>query len=225
MRLTPRLTLRLVLVIVALCLLWFRLVPRLMQRSHHARAVSDPADAKPINQPGGGPAPADAYPIYSALYQAPPPSSAREPLVFAKDSRTEIPQIVNGSCLRPSNSEERGLASAFDAANAHSREWQPQFDIPAGYRLLSSDEVHQLYDCFGRTDQKSPQCASYAQVRHIRFLGIPALDAGGTHALVSVIRTCGMQCGGGGIFEVEKDGATWKRMPATDFTRDCSWVY
>ncbi|MGC2636409.1 MAG: hypothetical protein WA294_04475 [Acidobacteriaceae bacterium] len=224
MRMAPRLALRLVLVLVALCLLWFRLMPRLMQRGR-SRGADDVVLSTALNQPGSEPAPADAYPIYSALYQTPPPGSAGEPLVFAKESRTEIPQIVNGSCLRPSNAEERELASSFDAANAHSREWQPQFDIPAGYRLLSSGEVDKVFACFARHDRTSAQCSAYAQVQHIRYLGVPGLDASGTHALVSVIKSCGMQCGGGGIFEAEKDGATWKRMPETDFTRDCSWVY
>jgi hypothetical protein len=224
MRLTPRLGIRLVLVIVALCLLWFRLVPRLMRR-RHAHGADNVVLTTSLNQPSSEPAPAEAYAIYSALYQAPPPGPANEPLVFAKESRTEIPQIVNGSCLRPSSKGERDLAAAFDAANAHSREWQEQFDIPAGYRLLSSGEVDRVFACFGRHDRTSAQCSAYAQVQHVRYLGVPGLDASGTHALVSVIKSCGAQCGGGGIFEVEKDGATWKRIQETDFTRDCSWVY
>ena len=224
MRLTPRLIFRLVLVFIALALLWFRLVPRMMLR-HRSQSAGTPVLSTPINQPGGGPAPAAAYPIYSALYQASAPGAPTEPLVFAKNSQTDIPQIAGGSCFHPSNDEERSLAAAFDAANAQSREWQQQFDIPAGYRLFSPAEIAQADECFARHDRSSPQCSAYAQVRHIRYLGIPALDASGTHALVSVIKSCGVHCGGGGIFEVAKDGAAWNRLPATDFTRDCSWVY
>lgn len=222
-RVTPRLGLRLALVAIALVVLGVRLMPRFHARG--MRAVGSIPAQRPINRPGGGPAPVEAYPIYSALYQAPASGAASEPLLFAKNSQTEIPQIVGGSCLRPSSSDERSLAAAFDAANARSREWQPQFDIPAGYRLLSPDDVTQAADCFVRHDRKSSQCAAYAQVQHVRYLGIPALDASGTHALVSIIKSCGHDCGSGGIFEVEKVGATWKRMPTTDFTRDCSWVY
>jgi hypothetical protein len=40
-----------------------------------------------------------------------------------------------------------------------------------------------------------------------------------------VIRSCGAQCGSGGIFEVDKSGKTWQRSPTTAFTRDCSWIY
>lgn len=224
MRLTPRLIIRLVLVVIALALLWLRLVPRFMLPSR-SRAVSHLVVTSSINQPGGGPAPAAAYPIYSSLYQASAPGAPNEPLVFAANSQTDIPQIAGGSCFRISSDEERSLAAAFDAANAHSREWQQQFDIPAGYRLLSASEVAQAADCLARHDRKSSQCAGYAQIQHIRYLAVPALDAAGTHALVSVIKSCGAHCGSGGIFEVEKDGASWRRMPETDFTSDCSWVY
>jgi hypothetical protein len=226
-RLTPRLTLRIFLLLVAIVVFALRLMPRGSRGfgAHAPASRNDLSVTSPLNQPGGGPAPAEAYTIYSSLYQAPSPTPIDEPLVFAKNSQTDIPQIAGGSCLRPANEEERKLSAGFDAANAQSREWQQQFNIPAGYRLLSPAEINQAEDCFARRDLKSPQCAAWAQVRHIRYLGVPALDASGTHALVSVMKTCGNQCGGGGIFEVEKDGASWKRMPETDFTRDCSWVY
>src|SRR5579871_4522929 len=74
--------------------------------------IPDRAATSPLNMPGGGTAPADGYEVYSALYQEP----ADEPLVFSDDSVTDIPQ-VNGSCLRPSTSEERELTAAFEAAN------------------------------------------------------------------------------------------------------------
>jgi hypothetical protein len=219
MRLTPRLGIRLVLVFVLLGLLWLRLVPRLMQRGH-SHAVNDLAVTSPLNQPGGGPAPADAYPVYSSLYQAP----SDEPLVFSAASQTDIPQ-VGASCLKPSTPEERALADAFQAANAQSHAWQQQFAIPQGYRLLNPAESAQARTCLGSHDHTSSACAPYSQVRHVRFLGIPGFDPTQTHALVSVIKSCGGFCGSGGIFEVEKAGDAWQRSPTTDFTRDCSWAY
>jgi hypothetical protein len=219
MRLTPRLGIRLVLVFVLLGLLWLRLVPRLMQRGH-SHAVNDLAVTSPLNQPGGGPAPADAYPVYSSLYQAP----SDEPLVFSAASQTDIPQ-VGASCLKPSTPEERALADAFQAANAQSHAWQQQFAIPQGYRLLNPAESAQARTCLGSHDHTSSACAPYSQVRHVRFLGIPGFDPTQTHALVSVIKSCGGFCGSGGIFEVEKSGDAWQRSPTTDFTRDCSWAY
>jgi hypothetical protein len=59
----------------------------------------------------------------------------------------------------------------------------------------------------------------------VRFLGVPGFDHAHTHALVSVIKMCGKFCGSGGIFAVEKTGASWQRAGAADFTRDCSWAY
>jgi hypothetical protein len=219
MRLTPRLAFRLVLVLIALGLLWLRLVPRLMQRSR-PHTVNDLAVTSPLNQPGGGPAPADAYPVYSALYQAP----SDEPLAFANASQTDIPQ-VGTSCLKPATPEERELSDAFQAANVQSHAWQQQFAIPQGYRLLSPAATAQARTCLQSHDKTSGACAPYSQLHHVRFLGVPGFDATHTHALVSVIKSCGGFCGSGGIFEVEKAGSGWERSPTTDFTRDCSWAY
>jgi hypothetical protein len=219
MRLTPRLAFRLVLVLIALALLWLRLVPRLIQHGH-LHAAHDLAITNPLNQPGGGPAPADAYPVYSALYQAP----SDEPLVFATRSVTDIPQ-VGASCLRPTTPEERSLADAFQAANVQSHAWQQQFTIPQGYRVLAPAETTQAQACLQAHDRTSAACTAWSQVRHVRFLGVPGFDPTHTHALVSVIKNCGGFCGSGGIFEVEKSGNTWQRSPTTDFTRDCSWAY
>jgi hypothetical protein len=223
MRLTPRLGLRLVLVLVLLGLLWLRLVPRLMQRGR-PRAANDLAVTSPLNQPGGGPAPAEAYPVYSSLYQAPPPNTEDEPLAFAATSRTDIPQ-VGTSCLKPTTPEERQLSDAFQTANAQSHAWQQQFAIPQGYRLLTPAETAQARACLESHDHTSSACAPFNPIRHVRFLGVPGFDSTHTHALVSVIKSCGGFCGSGGIFEVEKSGSTWQRSPTTDFTRDCSWAY
>jgi hypothetical protein len=219
MRLTPRLAIRLFLVVVALALLWGRLTPRLLHRSH-PQGGNDLAVTSPLNQPGGGPAPAEAYPVYSALYQTP----SDEPLAFANASQTDIPQ-VGGSCLKPSTAEERALANAFQAANAQSHAWQQPFAIPQGYRMLTAPEAAQARACLQSHDKTSSACAPYSQIRHVRVLGVPGFDATHTHALVSVIKSCGGFCGSGGIFEVEKAGDSWQRSPASDFTRDCSWAY
>jgi hypothetical protein len=219
MRLSPRLGIRLVLVAVLLALLWLRLVPRLMERSR-PHPVNDLSVTSPLNQPGGGPAPADAYPVYSSLYQAP----SDEPLAFANASQTDIPQ-VGGSCLKPTTPEERELADAFQAANVQSHTWQAQFAIPQGYRVLTPAETAQARACLQSHDKTSAACASYSQIRHVRILGVPGFDPTHTHALVSVIKSCGGFCGSGGIFEVEKSGDGWKRSPASDFTSDCSWAY
>lgn len=221
MRFSPRLGFRIVLVIVALIVLWVRLMPRFHMRSAKTDAfINDLSVTAPLNQPGGGPAPAEAYAIYSALYQEP----TNEPLVFAPDSQTDEPQ-VGASCLKPSNADERELASAFDAANQKSHAWEPKFTIPQGYRILNASQFAEARACQSTQGANAAQCAPWKSVRHIRYLGLPGVDRAGTHALVSVIRSCGNQCGGGGIFEVEKAGSSWQRVPATDFTRDCSWVY
>jgi len=79
--------------------------------------------------------------------------------------------------------------------------------------------------CLASHGQDTAACDRYKGIRHVRFLGVPGFDASHTHALVSVIRSCGGFCGSGGIFEVEKNDGAWKRVPTTDFTRDCSWIY
>jgi hypothetical protein len=226
MRLTPRLGIRLILVFVVLVLLWFRLLPRLMRR-HDARTSATTGDLSvthPLNRPGGGPAPAIAYDIYSTLYQQPAPTPINEPLVIAAGSQADIPQ-VGGSCLKPSTPEERELADAFAAANVQSHEWEQKFTIPAGYRLLAPGEAAQVQACLQAHGHGPSVCDRYKDIRHVRFLGVPGLDHAQTHGLVSVIKSCGSDCGSGGIFEVEKSGETWQRTPTTDFTRDCSWAY
>jgi hypothetical protein len=221
MRLTPRLIVRLVLVLLVLALFWYRLLPH--HGSSTRSAGGDSSASAPLNQPGGGPAPAIGYEIYSSLYQQPAPAPVNEPLVFAQASQTDIPQ-VGFSCLKPQTPEERQLAKAFNAANSLSHSWQQQFAIPQGYRLLDASQTAQARACL-RAHSTSGECSAYKDVRHVRFLGVPGVDPAATHALVSVIKSCGPDCGSGGVFEVEKSGNTWQRSPATDFTRDCSWMY
>lgn len=223
MPLSPRLGFRLILVLIAVAIIVVRLVPR-----HHLPAppalpppsVPDISRTSPLNQPGGGPVPAEAYEVYSALYQAP----ADEPLVFAAESRTDIPQ-VGGSCIRPSTPAEHEMYDAFTASNQQSHLWEQKFTIPQGYTVLSPADTAQAQACLQVHDTASTRCSAYGKLRHVRFLGVPGYDHTHKHALVSVIKSCGGFCGSGGIFAVEKHGATWTRSDTTDFTRDCSWAY
>ncbi len=215
-----RVGLRFVLVIVAAFLLWWRLAPHHFFRPRGSNSIPDLSVTSPLNQGGGGAAPVDAYPIYSALYQEP----QQEPLVFAADSETDIPQ-VGASCLKPTTAEERELTDAFVAANQQSQRWEPKFTIPAGYRLLTRAEAAQVQSCLDKRGQDAANCAAWRNIRHIRYLGVPGFDHDHSRALVSVIRMCGSFCGSGGIFEVEKEGSSWTRVASTDFTRDCSWMY
>ena len=224
--------LRVGLVAAAVTILCVRLIPRHGARLEHPVAfphqdqgdghssgVPDLSVTRPLNQPGGGPAPADAYAVYSALYQAP----VGEPLVFDEDSGTDIPQ-VGGSCLRPKSDDERQMTKSFEAANRMSHRWEPRFTIPQDYRLLDNDATGQALHCVSSHEQGGA-CVPYAGVQHVRFLGVPGFDGTHTHALVSVIKKCGGFCGSGGIFEVELKGGMWQRMAPTDFVEDCSWAY
>jgi hypothetical protein len=109
MRISRNLWLTLALVAVAAFMLWKRYGPS------HRTGITDFSVTSPLNQPGGGAAPNDAYDVYSGLYSAP----LDEPLVLAQDSGADIPQL-NGSCLKPSTPEERQMADAFESSNRHS---------------------------------------------------------------------------------------------------------
>jgi hypothetical protein len=189
-------------VAVAVVLVW---IISAYRAKRHAKPITDLGVTMPLNQSGGGPAPAEAYEVYSALYQAPMP----EVLAFAEDSVTDVPQ-VNGNCLRPTTPQEQEMTVAFVAANRQSHRWAQKFSIPQGYRLVPQGDL-------GRADDK--------QLRYVRLLGVPGFNHAHTRALVSVIKSCGHLCGSGGIFAVEKMGGRWQRSPTTDFTRDCSWMY
>jgi hypothetical protein len=215
---TSRLFLIALLLVAAVVVVWK--VSGLFRHANPAPSVPDRAATSPLNMPGGGPAPADAYAIYSDLYKEP----AGEPLVFSNDSITDIPQ-VNGSCLKPATPEERELAAAFEAANQQTHRWEEKFTVAQGYRLLTRSQASDAQVCIQTHMQDSTKCAPYAQVRHVRLLGVPGFDQAHTHALVSVVKMCGRYCGNGGIFEVEKSGAGWKRSDPSDFTRECSWMY
>lgn len=194
--------------------------PILSRRSvRHRSSIPDRSVTSPLNQPGGGAAPEDAYAVYSALYQ-----KTDEPLVFAQDSVTDIPQ-VNGSCLRPSTADERDMVAAFEEANRQSHAWQQKFSIPSGYRLLSHDQAGRALGCLAASRAGMAGCQDLEGVKHIRYLGMPGFNRDRTRALVSIIRMCGVQCGGGGIFVVEKEAEGWKRAPNTAFTSECSWMY
>jgi hypothetical protein len=234
----PRWRIRMLLAVICAgiaLLAWVRIgLHRILQKPANGAAIADRSVTSPLNLPGGGVAPEDAYEVYSALYQVAMP----EPLVFAEDSVTDIPQM-NGSCLRPTTQEERELVGAFEAANAKSRRWERKFAIPQGYRLIARSEAVSAQTCLdahGHDAARQPtdkdlsagapaNCAAYADVRHVRFLGVPGFDAAHARALVSVVKMCGRFCGSGGIFEVEKAGETWKRAEASDFTSECSWMY
>jgi hypothetical protein len=181
--------------------------------------IADLSATSPLNIPGGGAVPADAYEVYSALYQDHLP----EPLVFSDESVTDIPQ-VNGSCLQPSTPEEHELTNAFVAANRQSHRWEAKFAIPAGYKLIARDEAGAAQRCL-ETHSQDGACARFKGILHVRFLGVPGFDGTHTHALVSVMKMCGSFCGSGGIFEAEKTGNGWRRSEPSAFTQECSWMY
>jgi hypothetical protein len=192
------------LLLVAMALVWVWIASVHRAKKQPGKPVTDLGVTMPLNQSGGGPAPAEAYEVYSALYQAP----MQEALAFAEDSVTDIPQ-VNGNCLRPATAQEREMAAAFAAANQQSHRWEQKFSIAQGYRLLPQSELDQVHE----------------HLRYVRLLGVPGFDHDHTRALVSVIKSCGRLCGSGGVFAVEKRAGTWQRSQTTDFTRDCSWIY
>jgi len=134
--------LRVVLVAIAGTLLWGWTSWKRHREMLASKAIPDLSISSPLNQQGGGSVAAEAYEIYSALYHAP----MEEPLAFAEDSMTDIPQ-VNGGCLKPSTPEERAMADAFAAANRQSHRWEQKFTIPAGYRLLQQGEAAQAQAC------------------------------------------------------------------------------
>lgn len=183
-------------------------------------AILDRELTEPLNDPGGGPAPEDAYAVYSDLYEAP----VQEPLVFAEDSRTDIPQL-NGSCLQARTKEEHEMEDAFSAANRLSHRWTAKFAIPQGFRLLSNSEAERAKRCMETHFEDAAGCAAFKGVGHIRYLGVPGFNRAHTRAVVSVIKKCGSFCGSGGVFVAEKVNGKWRRAENTDFDRECSWMY
>jgi hypothetical protein len=220
MRISQRSCLWLTLAVIAVALVWSSISLQHHKETPAAKAITDLSVTSPLNQPGGGMPPAEAYEIYSSLYQAP----MQEPLAFAEDSVADIPQ-VNGSCLKPSTPQEREMTDAFVIANRQSHRWEKKLTAPNGYRLPPGREAAEALACLDTHGQDVAGCESYKQLRHVRFLGVPGFDHEHTRALVSVVRKCGGFCGSGGIFEVEKTRGRWQRSETTDFTRDCSWVY
>jgi len=217
-----------VVAVVVVAILWVRIGGRRPRSrtatrplpAQSASPISDLSVTSPLNVPGGGVAPADAYEVYSALYQTP----QQEPLVFSDESVTDIPQ-VNGSCLQPSTAQEREMAEAFAAANRQSHRWEQRFTISAGYLLIPRSDAAVAQQCLETHFQDRARCESFKGIVHVRFLGVPGFDRTHTRALVSVVKMCGSFCGSGGIFEVEKTESGWRRSDATDFTRECSWMY
>ena len=208
------------LAVVALAVVLMLTVSRRHSRPSARSSVSDLSITSPLNQPGGSAVAAEAYEIYSSLYQAPQP----EPLAFADESVTDIPQ-VDGSCLKPTTPEEHQMADAFVTANKQSHRWERRFSIPAEYRLLSRDQAENALNCIERRKQDSASCEPYKQLLHVRYLGVPGFDRTHTRALVSIVKKCGAYCGSGGIFVMERTGNSWRRAEATEFAQGCSWMY
>jgi hypothetical protein len=220
LRISWRLLLRISLIIIATAVIWIRFISPHRAKKPVGNTITDLAATSPLNQSGGGTAPADAYEIYSALYQTP----MQEPLAFAGNSVTDIPQ-VDGSCLKPSTQEEHEMTDDFVAANRQSHHWEQKFSIAQGYRILPPAELAQAQSCLATQGHDAAACEPYKQIRHVRYLGVPGFNHAHTRALVSVIKSCGGLCGSGGIFAVEKTDSTWQRSATTDFTRNCSWTY
>ncbi|HKF47312.1 MAG TPA: hypothetical protein VKB38_08130 [Terracidiphilus sp.] len=208
----------LILIVIAAGVLAFRIYHRVVGRG--ASSISDLSVTDPLNQPGADPAPAEAYGVYSALYEKP----EGEPLAFAGYTSTDIPQ-VGGSCLSPSTPDEHEMADAFVAANRKSHRWEQKFDIPQGYQLLSAVQTSQALACLAAPHRDAGPCQPWQNLRHVRFLGNPGFDSTHSHAVVSIIRKCGRYCGAGGLFVVEKDGGTWRRSDPTPFVENCSWMF
>lgn len=215
-----RFWLRICLFVIAVVLLLLRLAPVRHATTPAEKPITDLAATSPLNQPGDGVAPAEAYEVYSGIYRTPSP----DPLAFAENSITDIPQ-VDGSCLKPSTPDEQEMTDAFVAANRQSHRWEQKFSIAQGYRLLPRPEVAKALSCLATHGRDAAACENFKQLRHVRFLGVPGFDQAHTRALVSVIKSCGGFCGNGGIFAVEKIGDGWQRSPTVDFTRNCSWMY
>src|SRR5271163_3157448 len=160
MRLSWRLGLRVLLALVALSLTWHWVASRWQTKTSATRPQADLGMTMPMNQAGGGLAPADAYEVYSALYEAP----MDEPLVFAANSVTDIPQ-VDGSCLKPTTADEREMTDAFVAANRQSHRWEEKFSIPQGYKLLPRGELAQVQSCVATHGRDAAQCENYKQIK------------------------------------------------------------
>jgi hypothetical protein len=208
------------LAVIAAGIFFFRVLSPHNSKPAGSGTIPDLSVTSPLNQPGGGQISAEAYEVYSALYQQP----QQEPLAFAEDSRADIPQ-VNGSCLKPSTPQEHEMADAFVAANQSSHHWEKNFAIPAGYLLLSRSASGKAQDCLASAGKSGSDCGVYRSLRHVRYLGIPGFDRAHDRALVSVQKMCGIDRGSGGVFEIKKAGSTWVRSEPTDFTRECSWMY
>lgn len=187
-------------------------------RRHAGSTTADLAETSPLNQAGGGPASREAADLYSSLYRA----TTGEPLAFANTSGTDIPQ-VDGMCLKPGTDDERQMTDAFQRANQQSHVWQ-QFSIPQGYKLLGQKETDTALRCIQQHGE-STGCEKYRGLKVVRYLGVPGFNTLRTRALVSVIKSCGSDCGSGGVFAVRKTAAGWEREEPTDFTRNCSWAY
>ena len=142
--------------VAAIAMLVVRLVWHRGYRGEMHAPVADLSLTSPLNQPGGDPAPSDAYDVYSALYQDPSP----EPLVFVDVSETDIPQ-VDGSCLRPTSPEEHEMSDAFAAANRQSHHWLPRFRIAQGYVLISGSEAALVRSCMDGHFANADQCGRF----------------------------------------------------------------
>ena len=188
-------------------------------RKHDENAPPDLGQTSPLNQPGGPPATAEAYALYSSLYRI----TTGEPLAFAAYSATDIPQ-VDGMCLKPTNDEEKQMTDAFQVANRQTHSWQRNFSLKQGYALLSRKETEAALRCVQQRGE-GMGCDKYHGLKVVRFLGMPGFNADHTRALVSVIKSCGSDCGSGGIFLARKTAAGWDHEDPTPFTQNCSWAY
>ena len=67
------------LLVVAVAVVWVWIAFANRAKRQAGRPITDLEVTMPLNQAGGGPVPAEAYEVYSALYQAP----MNEPLAFS----------------------------------------------------------------------------------------------------------------------------------------------
>ena len=142
MRLSWRLGLRVVLTLVVLALAWRWIGLRWDARSSATRPVTDLAATMPMNQSGGGVAPADAYEVYSALYQAP----MDEPLAFRR-IRSPIFRRWMAVALSRRRRMEREMTDAFVAANRQSHRWEQKFSIRRATSCYHRSELMQVRSC------------------------------------------------------------------------------
>ena len=165
----------------------------------------------------------EAYRVYEAVFTGKRPAAGAGPrqIVIRAETVRRDDCGLSGPALER---EWKTVVESFKRENATARVLLPGFTIQPPYALVTSAELASMFAQGRETDagwgsfyEAFPGSGGYFEVSAVGF------DRGRTHAMVYVANRCGILCGGGTHYLLEKVDEVWREADPEGLSR-CQWM-